>query len=136
MAKEPRNRRPHAKLSRAEQLRLAKQRQRARAREAGIRKLELHLPADDAERVRIAVADPAFRGAAGALLDRFVVDLHAWPTLRELAWNRADRWIPAADALALYERNWRFVDPEKLDERERAFIRRLARDHGGGHLNV
>jgi hypothetical protein len=55
-----------------------------------------------------------FRQALGRFLHDEVLDTDQWPTLRALAWNRADRWIPAAEALALYERNWRFVEPARL----------------------
>lgn len=123
-------------LSRAEQLRAAKRRQRVRARAAGIRKLELQLPDADAAKLRVALTDPRFRGAARDLVDRYVVDIQEWPALRELAWNRADRWITGTEALALYERNWRLVDTQNLEDRERGFIQRLATEFGGGHLNV
>jgi hypothetical protein len=125
-----------SKLSRAEQLRLAKRRQRERERVAGITKLELPLRAPDAERLRVAMTDPGFREAVAALVDEYVVDIGEWPALRELAWNRVDRWIPAGEAFALYERNWRHVDRDALQERERTFIARLAERFGGGHLDV
>lgn len=125
-----------SEVPRAEQLRLAKRRQRMRERLAGIAKVELNLPRDDAERLRLAMNDPKFGPALRALLDQYVVDLEQWPALRELVWNRVDRWIPGAEALALYERNWRLVDKEALGERERAFIGGLAERFGGGHLNV
>lgn len=137
---EPRARRPGrpktSKLSRAEQLRAAKQRERARRRKAGLRKVELVLPENDAARLRTALAQTGFRGAAARLLDEYVVDLRRYPALRELAWNRADRWVPAPEALALYERNWRHVDQQSLVDDERALIERLARTFGKGQLNV
>jgi hypothetical protein len=40
------------------------------------------------------------------------------------------------DALALYERNWRFVDERSLEPQERELIGRLAHAYGGGLLNV
>ena len=123
-------------LPRAEQLREAKRRQRLRERSAGLKKVELRLPSADAERLRVALGDAKFREAARQLLDRHVVDIKAWPALRELAWNRADRWIPGAEALALYERNWRFIDPQSLEPAERKFIERLAKAFGAGTLNV
>ena len=137
-AKAPRRRgRPRtSKLPRAEQLRLAKRRQRERERNAGIRKIELPLPAPDAERLRIAMMDPGFREAAAGLVDKYVVDIRQWPALRELAWNRADRWIPAGEAFSLYERNWRHVDRDALAEREREFIAQLAARFGDGRLVV
>jgi hypothetical protein len=133
----PRRGRPRTStLSRAEQLRAAKQRQRLRQRDAGLKKVELVLPEEDADRLRVALTDERFRKAARQLLDGYVVDIEAWPGLRELAWNRADRWIPGGEALALYERNWRHLDADALEPRERDLIHELARRFGGGHLDV
>lgn len=59
----------------------------------------------------------------------------AWPELARLAWNRdTSRPIPGAEALELYERNWRHVDREALTHEERALIQALAERYGGGHL--
>jgi len=77
-----------------------------------------------------------FREALGAFLDETVIDLERWPALRELAWNRAERWIPAEDAFGLYERNWRFVDPRHLGKEEAALVERLKRRFGRGILNA
>ena len=45
-----------------------------------------------------------------------------FPELQALAWNRdAARPIPAEEAFALYERNWRFVDQKRLTAREKRF---------------
>lgn len=62
--------------------------------------------------------------------------MRAYPRLRFVCWNRADRFIPAAEAFSLYERNWRFFDQAALTPDERAFIRRLADRVGKGVLNV
>ena len=43
--------------------------------------------------------------------------------------------IPASEAFALYERNWRFVDADRLDDAERAFIERLKIEFGHGVIN-
>lgn len=60
-----------------------------------------------------------------------------YPQLRLIAWNRrADARVEEAEALALYERNWRHVDVEGLDVRERELIDHLVRTVGGGVLNV
>lgn len=125
-----------SKLSRTEQLRAAKRRERARRRTAGLGKVQIELPEDDAARLRTALADATFRRAATRLLDEYVIELQRYPALRELAWNRVDRWVTAPEALALYERNWRHVDKESLGDDERALIKRLAHAFGGGHLNV
>ena len=58
-----------------------------------------------------------------------------FPQLQALAWNRdAARPIPAEEAFALYERNWRFVDQKRLTPREKQLIRKLADKFGHGIL--
>jgi hypothetical protein len=118
-------RRPRAAATRAEQLREAKRRQRARQRRAGIVPVQLELPQDQAERLKAARRSPRFAQDLEAFLDSAVVDIERWPGLRELAWNRRDRWIPAEEALALYERNRRFLDEASLTPAERELIERL-----------
>lgn len=122
--------------TRVEQIRLAKRAQRQREREAGIAAVELRLPTDQAEQLRAAATTAGFKRALDEFLDGVVLDINAWPKLRELAWNRADRWVSAEDALALYERNWRFVEPAELTEAEANLIDRLKNRYGGGVLNV
>jgi hypothetical protein len=123
-------------MTRAEQLRVAKRAQREREREAGLTTVQLRLPAEQAERLRITVATPRLRQALDRFLENRVLNIERWPVLRELAWNRADRWISAEDALALYERNWRFVDLLRLTQEETDLIEDLKRRFGGGVLNV
>ena len=123
-------------LTRTEQLRAAKRAQRLRDRKAGLAAVALRLTADRADRLRAAIATPYFNAGLDRVLDDLVLDLHAWPVLEELAWNRADRWIPAADAFGLYERNWRFVEPKHLGRAEKDLIQRLSNRFGGGVLNV
>jgi hypothetical protein len=58
-----------------------------------------------------------------------------YPELAQLAWNRdVRRPISGAEALALYERNWRMVRSEALTPGEAALIRTLAERHGAGFL--
>lgn len=123
-------------LTRTEQLREAKRAQRRRQRAAGVTTIELRLPAEQAERLRAVAHTPHFQQTFDRFLQDQVLDINAWPALRELAWNRADRWIPAKDALALYERNWRFVEPERLTQAEADLIDSLKQRFGGGVLNV
>jgi hypothetical protein len=55
-----------------------------------------------------------------------------YPQLHTLCWNRSDNALLDEDeALALYERNWRFIDQETVTVRERALINVLAKKHGG-----
>ena len=115
---------------RAAQLREAKRRQRERQRRAGIVPVQLELSVEQAERLRAARRAPTFVADLEAFLDEAVIDLQAWPALRELAWNRRDRWIPADEALALYERNWRFVDADRLGDPEKRLIERLRARYG------
>lgn len=56
-----------------------------------------------------------------------------FPGLRALAWNRDPaRAIPAAEAFALYERNWRHVDHMAFTAAERGLIARLTERFGHG----
>ena len=58
-----------------------------------------------------------------------------YPELARLAWNRdLSRPITGAEALGLYEANWRHVEAASLSSRERALIKRLADRFGGGLL--
>ncbi len=123
-------------LTRAEQLRVAKRAQRERERAAGVAAVELRLPAEQAARLWTALASTRFAPALDRMLDELIVDLERWPVLRDLAWNRTDRWIPADEALGLYERNWRFVEMRQLGDEEAALVERLKALHGGGLLNA
>jgi hypothetical protein len=122
-------------LSRAEQLRAAKRAQRLREREAGLAPVQLRLPEARAEQLQVAAGVAGFDDALGRFLDELVVDLDAWPVLRDLAWNRANRYIAAPEALALYERNWRHVDAGRMSAAERRLLERLAQRYGGGVFN-
>ena len=56
-----------------------------------------------------------------------------FPELALLAWNRDPaRPIAAAEAFALYERNWRHVDKADLGDREATLIRDLTAALGHG----
>lgn len=60
-----------------------------------------------------------------------------YPQLTLITWSRdAQQLIDEAEALALYEANWRFVDEPSLTPAERQLIDRLVRDYGAGVLNV
>lgn len=60
-----------------------------------------------------------------------------YPQLKLIAWNRDPATVlDGADALALYERNWHFVDTDTLAPDERELIRQLVEVHGNGVLHV
>jgi hypothetical protein len=60
-----------------------------------------------------------------------------WPQLQALAWHLDDDTpLTEAEALALYERNWRHIDHDAMTRDERLFIQHLTSAHGHGVLNV
>lgn len=60
-----------------------------------------------------------------------------YPQLKLIAWNRrGDATLDENEALALYERNWRHVEVDALEPRERSLIDRLAKTIGKGVLHV
>lgn len=57
--------------------------------------------------------------------------------LKFLCWNlKDDAFLDEALVLSLYERNWRFVEVEKLELKERDLIDRLVIEYGNGVFNV
>ena len=63
-----------------------------------------------------------------------VIPAH-YPGLRALTWNRdAQRPISAADAFAIYERNWRHLDQAAMPEAERLLVSELIERFGRGVL--
>lgn len=77
------------------------------------------------------VHNRAMRSAADTVV---IGDL---PQLRLIAWNRNPHdAITGAEAFALYERNWRFVDEAAMLPQERAVIDRLTLEYGQGILHV
>lgn len=123
-------------LTRQEQLRVAKRAQRARAKAQGAETVELRLDHALATMLKAACLTRTFKQDFNAFLANVVVDLNDYPALRDIAWNRRDRWVPAEEAMALYERNWRFVDAGKLQPKEAQLISNLATRFGNGVLNV
>ena len=117
-------------LPRSEQLRQAKRAQRERA--AGLVQAQLRLPAPLAARLMFAAQQPAFIAALSEFLDSALVEAARYPQLKLLCWNRRSTWLSAADAWSLYERNWRFIENERLEPAERALIDRLNARFGAG----
>jgi hypothetical protein len=66
-----------------------------------------------------------------------MIRLADFPQLRMLAWSRpAEACVDEAEAFALYEANWRFIELDKLETPEADLIKRLTREHGAGLLLV
>lgn len=124
------------KTTRAEQLRRAKRAQRERERRAGLVNVQLVLPGNTAAKLAVARRAANFPELLDDALDELIVHLPDYPQLRDLAWNRTDEYIPANEAFQLYERNWRFVEPGRLDPEERALLDRLKARFGGGVINA
>jgi transcriptional regulator with XRE-family HTH domain len=97
-----------------------------------------YLSAIDALGLQLELRDPNApkvpAGVAG-LPDR--VRLADFPQLKRLAWQLkgVDELSPA-DALNLYERNWRHIDTASLEPAERSLVQALADQLGGGRLLV
>ncbi|WP_220471696.1 hypothetical protein [Tomitella gaofuii] len=73
-------------------------------------------------------------GKGVTMADRYV-RVSDYPELAYLCWQRErDARITEADALAIYERNWRHVGP--LTDRERRFVHHLVDAYGNGVLLV
>jgi hypothetical protein len=64
-----------------------------------------------------------------------MIRLADFPQLRLLAWNRpADSCLDDAEAFALFEANWRFIEHEALTQAEAELLQRLIKEQGAGVL--
>ena len=136
-----------------ERIRTARKRQRvtavAAAQAAGISRVTLHR----IERGEPTVAIGAWvaiasalgltfdlldaKAAAGATKLPKRIRLRDFPQLKKLAWQLHDvEEISPAEALDLYERNWRHLDRAALSGNEAALIDALSRELSGGRLLV
>jgi len=84
--------------------------------------------------LQLQVAEPP-APAASAL--PAVVRVQDYPALKQLAWQLPGvTELSPAQALDLYERNWRHLDREHLAPRERQLLLALVNELGGGRLLV
>ena len=125
-----------SKLSRAEQLRRSQRAKRRRDRAAGLVTIQLKLPRATAEKLRALARGGDAAERLDELLENAVVRLADYPALSQIAWNRSEPLISARDAFGLYERNWRFVNPDRLDPAERELIDRLKEQFGAGLIHA
>lgn len=64
------------------------------------------------------------------------INLEDYPELKLIAWHRRPGTLMSEEeAFALYERNWRYIDPERLSPNEAALIEKLKRQYGRGVIN-
>ncbi len=124
-----------SELTRAEQLRLAKRAQREREGKAGQTEARIKLPNALAQRLLFASRQEGFIAALAKLLNSESVEVGRYPQLKLLCWNRRSRFLTVQDAWSLYERNWRFVEPNKLEPPERQLIDILCSRFGGGIMH-
>jgi len=122
--------------SRHEQLRAAKRRQRHRDRAAGQALYQLELPAELRDRLEAGMRSAAFVARLHAFLRHEVIRIADHPQLALLCWNVRDEYLTREEAFGLYERNWRLVEPARLDARERALIDELVAEFGQGVINA
>lgn len=97
-----------------------------------------YLSAIDAVGLQLSLTDPQALqvGAPSAGLP-VSVRLDDYPQLKRLAWQlHGVSEIAPAQALSLYERNWRHVDQASLVPAERALVQALITSLGGGRLLV
>ena len=86
-------------------------------------------------RLELAVAGEKPRPDRSALPK--TIKLAAYPQLQRLAWQLKGRTtLSPEEALGLYERNWRHVDPPRLKARERALLEALLIAFGRERLLV
>ena len=123
------------KEKRRRQLRLAKRAQRSRQRQGGLVPCQVVVPMALAAPLREVAKRPDLTEALRAWLSLEAIEIAAWPQLQLLCWGRHDEWVSGADALAIYERNWRFATPGNLTAAEAELIRGLVKRHGNGVFN-
>ncbi len=88
--------------------------------------------------LQLGVVEPAEQ-IPGEVPDRGggTVRVSDYPQLRQLAWQLQDgAELTEKEALHFYERNWRHVDRDAMDERERDFVQHLADVYSHGRLLV
>ena len=60
-----------------------------------------------------------------------------YPQLAMICWNRnQEGFVLEDEALALYERNWIWIDKNDLNESEKNLINKLVKAYGNGVLLV
>lgn len=65
------------------------------------------------------------------------VHIEDYPQLKRLSWNmRENTVLTEAEALSLYERNWRLVNKAQLDKKEQELIDYLIKSFGNGVFHV
>jgi transcriptional regulator with XRE-family HTH domain len=99
-----------------------------------------YIAAATAVGLELELVEPRARGRgkrAGARPFPARIRLADYPQLAKLAWQlHGVKTLSPQEALGLYERNWRHVDPGKLEPGEQALVNALVQHVGGGRLLV
>lgn len=85
--------------------------------------------------LELGVIDPQARGSvSGAVAAPPArIRLDDYPQLRRLAWQlQGATELTPAQALNIYERNWRHLDQEAMAPKERTLVSALLAERGGG----
>lgn len=64
-----------------------------------------------------------------------LIHIDDFEELALISCNLEIREIEPGEAFALYESNWRFVDTQRMSEKEKALVKQLTEDYGFGVIN-
>jgi len=66
-----------------------------------------------------------------------MIHIADYPQLKRAAWFiDSSAEFTDQEALAFYERNWKYIEQDKLQPHEKALLERLVKEVGNGVLNV
>lgn len=65
-----------------------------------------------------------------------MIKLANYPALKSLCWSQHSECMSRRHAFSIYERNWRFVEVDKLAADELMIIEELKIEYGNGVLNA
>ena len=123
------------KALRLEQLRNAKRRQRDRDKADGFSLYQIKLPTRLVGKLKAGMNEETFVARLFDFVDKEIVDVRDYPTLKLLCWNRDQAFITRKKAFQVYEGNWRHVDESKMDQRELNLLATLKNEFGQGVIN-
>ena len=120
---------------RLKQLSSAKQRQRDRDKADGFGLYQIKLPARLVEKLKTGMKDETFVTRLVDFIDKEIVDVREYPTLKLLCWNRDQSFISRKEAFQVYEGNWRHVIENEMDQGELDLLAALKNEFGQGVIN-
>ena len=121
---------------RSEQLRNAKQLQRGRDKSEGLGFYQVKLPLDLIKKLKAGMSTETFPFRLASFIDEQLIETEKSTALKLLCWNRNNDFVTRKEAFQIYERNWRHVDENDLDQIERELISSLKSEFGHGVINA